>query len=124
MSSESGIEEGQVSYRSTINVLHSLRDVAENATQSKRRADDASQRIQEMHAQEQTTTRPYLAKAAIIVYGIAIVVTILAMVITAYSLEDSPRQELHRALTDILKSALLPLVTLILGFYFGSSSSK
>ena len=69
--------------------------------------------------------RAWIAKSIISNFTYAIAAVILALAVGSYLLQPDERwKEFSLALLDVLKGVLLPVVTLILGYYFGQSSKS
>ncbi len=74
-------------------------------------------------APSDTENRTWIAQSIITSFLWSIGGVIMALFITSVVLQDAERwKEFSQALLDILKGVLLPVVTLILGYYFGQSS--
>lgn len=90
-------------------------------SEAKAETDAAStkgQELAEVIARQELDDRTLITRTVTTVFFVAVPLSILVLlVLSFFSKEAAP--EAIKATADILKSVLLPIMTLVLGYYFG-----
>jgi cell shape-determining protein MreD len=76
----------------------------------------------ERNRTQQVIDRSWIAKAIIIVFVAAILAVLLLLLTEGVMTKDWTHAA--AAASDLVKSVILPIVTLVLGYYFGQSDRK
>jgi hypothetical protein len=99
-------------------IANDLDAIATRAGAEGRRAAEAGQSVADRAARQELDDRTLITRTVTTVFFVAVpgslVLLLILSVISSASAKDA-----ILAVTDILKSVLLPIVTLVLGYYFG-----
>ncbi len=82
------------------------------------RAKEYGDTIAEQAARQELGDRALITRTVTTVFFIAVPLSLIALLVLAFVSAASAKDAIA-GITDILKSVLLPVLTLVLGYYFG-----
>ena len=95
----------------------SVADIEALANQLDQRARSATEEISAASARQDVSDRARLAATVSTVFLFCLPVAIIALLVLSF-VQQASAAEAVKGIVEILKSVLLPIVTLVLGYYF------
>ncbi len=86
---------------------------------AKQAAEDRDRAIQAAADREKAKDRSYIAKLIVWFFVILAAWVVIAVTVGAYLFDWGKFEEASKVLVTILSSVILPVVTLVIGYYFG-----
>ncbi len=128
-SSSDALAAGSVAQEDVLGLIEEAKRLQSDAAKLKQnvekesdKSEEIDNRIKGMRAEEETEVRKFVTKTVISGYGSVIVGSIILVVLVFFAGGKTFPTELGEWLHDLLLATVLPVVTLVLGYYFGSSS--
>ncbi len=103
-------------------ILKRIQRLRESVETRVEESDEIDDRLRTMRAEEETEVRRFVTRVVIMGYGGVVAATILLVFGTNVYLGGAWPEELSTWLRDLLLATVMPIVTLVLGYYFGSAS--
>lgn len=95
-------------------------EIIRKGEEDARRAGRDKIALETMLARQQADDRSSIAKQIVGVFVILIALTIIAVVISNWALGWEGIADAGKFVADLLSGVMLPVVTLVIGYYFGS----
>lgn len=89
----------------------------EQLARERRFVETAEKTLERVEREAETRDRSTVTMIVMVVFAVALLASIIVLVIASYASDNW--SSLSQNVLDVLKSVVLPVVTLVLGYYFG-----
>ena len=97
-----------------------MADLDADFAATEKKAEEGKKAVDERVVRQQADDRSLIAKVIIFAFVLLILVVVFAAIAGAYFFQWDRMVEPGKFLMNVLGSIMLPVVTLVIGYYFGS----
>ncbi|MCS6855234.1 MAG: hypothetical protein NZ523_10850 [Elioraea sp.] len=89
----------------------------EQLARERRFVETAEKTLERVEREAETRDRSTVTMIVMVVFAVALLTSLVVLLVASYASQDWTN--LSQNVLDVLKSVVLPVVTLVLGYYFG-----